>query len=56
MCIKCPLIDPETPPAGDQRGKRASPVTRSRTDLTFLCYIEEMETTKTAWEYYNESK
>ena len=32
------------------------PVTRLPTDLTFLCYLEEPKTTKTAGEYYNGGK
>ena len=51
------MIDQETPPtgaAGERRGKHARASIRLRINLTSLCYLGELKTIKTAWEYYNE--
>ena len=44
---------PETHLLGTNEARKPAPVTRLRTDLTFLYYLEELKTTKAAWEHYN---
>ena len=53
--VNSPPIGQDTPPAREQRGKRAPPSRHPLlVNLTLLCYLDESRTAKTAWEHYNE--